>query len=231
MIKDRLHIALPPGRVYAPLVAGLAEQADVVPGAYATDRLTQGIASAEFDAVLIPPGVIPCTKGLRIIPGLGVFSTGHAAGPRLTARCDRAQLQRIFASADLAAMAQVAASLLAEEGVKVVVCGGIPEGPYDGELAEVSPMASGTILDLNLSEWWEVATGLPLPWAVWVGGRAYSDLRRVLARTAQTAMEMEVSIPGMRYTMGVDEMDALRCVAKLLHRHGYASSPDLPPLC
>jgi hypothetical protein len=167
---------------------------------------------------------------------MGIFCDGPSQTLRLQARCERRSIRRICASASDVPLAEIAGALLKEEGLTVeiavapatefgdavVLCGSGDEG------------CRPALLDVDLGEWWNTATGLPMPLAVWVGRRAWSDLRRVLFRAAQTGSECPagdaVRSP-LRYAMGVDEMDALRHHAELLHRNGFAGSSLLPPLC
>jgi predicted solute-binding protein len=193
----------------------------------------QGLQSDSFDAILIAPSFIPLEPRFRLIPGMGVFCDGPSQTLRVLARCERQSIRRICATADLLPLAQIAGVLLREEGQTVEIADAPATDLADAIVVSGSEKAGQfpVLIDVDLGEWWNTATGLPLPLAVWVGRRAWSDLRRVLFRAAQTGSGADTVSSPLRYAMGVDEMDALRHHAELLHRHGFIESSLLPPLC
>ncbi|MDX9975039.1 MAG: MqnA/MqnD/SBP family protein, partial [FCB group bacterium] len=200
-------------------------------------------SSGQCDAALLPVlGVLRKTRA-RIVPGMGVCTSGLATSERLLCRVPPPEIKTLSVrpgdvlSADLAVI--LLAELYSAHAEVVTDRSGADAFVLSGDAGLDPGEETGQSLDLG--QLWDNLTGLPLIMAVWALGDTASTaiLRTVLTQSFQSGLEnldqiAEEGAAGrgidggsathylhaLHYRAGAAEMDSMRTLVTLARKHG-----------
>ena len=244
-----------------PLLWGLDEEPGVALVRDDARSLVERFASGELDCALLPPLAAAGQLGGRVIPGIGLCSSGSTRSERLIARSVPAGLTKLAVSPGAGASAHLGQLIVAEasgalpELIEWQGGDGLPEGAdaliVSGSLEPVDPL--GCPWQFDLGNLWEGVTDLPFVHAVWIGrlGAPYPQLRRLLSLALRSGLdnlddvvERAASASGaepvvvddylrhvLHYAMGSDEMDGLRAMLELAVKYGVCGADAGITLC